>query len=123
LTLITRGTQYALPRRDLSAGYEKAPSELRAVDPLGKSPVIEDGDLVLAESGAIIEYLLERQDDGRLVPTRGTNDHVRYLRSFLPKRATISRRGTNGITVDSDVAACITSSSYLYLFVVTGSDD
>jgi glutathione S-transferase len=33
---------------------------LRAVHPLGKSPVIQDGDLVLAESGAIIEYLLER---------------------------------------------------------------
>jgi glutathione S-transferase len=47
--------------------------------PLGKSPVIQDGDLVLAESGAIIEYLLERHGNGRLVPARGTNEHVRYL--------------------------------------------
>ena len=64
-------------RRDAKTNL--APSELRAVHPLGKSPVIQDGDLVLAESGAIIEYLLERHGNGRLVPARGTNDHVRYL--------------------------------------------
>ena len=64
-------------RRDAKTNL--APSELRAVHPLGKSPVIQDGDLVLAESGAIIEYLLERDGNGRLVPARGTNEHVRYL--------------------------------------------
>jgi len=64
-------------RRDAKTNL--APSELRAVHPLGKSPVIQDGDLVLAESGAIIEYLLERHGNGRLVPARGTNEHVRYL--------------------------------------------
>ena len=64
-------------RRDAKTNL--APSELRAVHPLGKSPVIQDGDLVLAEFGAIIEYLLERHGDGRLVPARGTNEHVRYL--------------------------------------------
>ena len=53
-------------RRDAKTNL--APSELRAVHPLSKSPVIQDGDLVLAESGAIIEYLLERHDNGRLVP-------------------------------------------------------
>ena len=42
-------------RRDAKTNL--APPELRAIHPLGKSPVIEDGDLVLAESGAIIEYL------------------------------------------------------------------
>lgn len=45
-----------------------APPELRAIHPLGKSPVISDGPLVLAESGAIIEYLVERYGEGRLVP-------------------------------------------------------
>jgi glutathione S-transferase len=64
-------------RRDAKTNL--APSELRAVHPLGKSPVIQDGDLVLAESGAIIEYLLERHGNGRLVPARGTSEHVRYL--------------------------------------------
>ena len=62
-------------RRDAKTNL--APSELRAVHPLGKSPVIQDGDLVLAESGAIIEYLLERHGNGGLVPARGTNEHVR----------------------------------------------
>jgi glutathione S-transferase len=56
-----------------------APPELRAVHPLGKAPVIEDGDLVLAESGAIITYLLERYGNGRLVPQKGTTERVRYL--------------------------------------------
>jgi glutathione S-transferase len=64
-------------RRDAKTNL--APPELRAIHPLGKSPVVEDGDLVLAESGAIIEYLLERHGNGRLVPARGTNEHVRYL--------------------------------------------
>jgi glutathione S-transferase len=41
--------------------------------------VIQDGDLVLAESGAIIEYLLERHGGGRLVPPAGTPEKVRYL--------------------------------------------
>lgn len=45
-----------------------APELLRQVHPLGKSPVITDGDLTLAESGAIIEYLVERYGNGRLVP-------------------------------------------------------
>ena len=56
-----------------------APPELKAVHPLGKSPVITDGKHTIAESGAIIEYLLERHGNGRLVPARGTNEHVRYL--------------------------------------------
>ena len=42
-----------------------APPELRAVHPLGKSPVLTEDGLVLAESGAIIEYLVERHGGGR----------------------------------------------------------
>jgi glutathione S-transferase len=48
------------------------------VHPLGKSPVISDGDLTLAESGAILEYLVGRYGEGRLVPAPGTRDRVRY---------------------------------------------
>ena len=51
-----------------------APPELRAVHPLGKSPVITDGDLTLAETGAIVDYLLDRYGAGRLVPPHGTGD-------------------------------------------------
>src|SRR4028119_116244 len=55
-----------------------APASLREVHPLGKSPVITDGELALAESGAIIEYLVERYGNGRLVPASGTPEHRRY---------------------------------------------
>ncbi|MFJ3045789.1 glutathione S-transferase [Herbaspirillum chlorophenolicum] len=55
-----------------------APKELLAVHPLGKSPVITDGELTIAESGAIVEYLLERYDQGRLLPAAGTPERLRY---------------------------------------------
>ena len=55
-----------------------APASLREVHPLGKSPVITDGELTLAESGAIIEYLVKRYGNGRLVPTPDTLEHLRY---------------------------------------------
>lgn len=59
-----------------------APPELKAVHPLGKSPVITDGDLVVAESGAIIEYLAERygqsdqHEPGGLIPVAGSPEHL-----------------------------------------------
>lgn len=55
-----------------------APPELLAVHPLGKAPVVTDGDAVLAESGAIIETLLERHGNGRLVPAPGTPEMLRW---------------------------------------------
>ncbi|MCQ4316346.1 glutathione S-transferase [Stutzerimonas zhaodongensis] len=55
-----------------------APVELRKVHPLGKSPVITDGELTLAESGAILEYLVERYGEGRLAPAANTADQLRY---------------------------------------------
>jgi glutathione S-transferase len=55
-----------------------APPELRAVHPLGKSPVITDDGATLAESGAILEYLVERYGDGRLIPPPGSPERLRY---------------------------------------------
>ena len=55
-----------------------APPSLRAVHPLGKSPVLTDGDAVVAESGAIIEYLLDRYGEGRLRPAVGTPERQRF---------------------------------------------
>lgn len=55
-----------------------APPELKSVHPLGKSPVIEDGDLVIAESGAITEYLINKYADGQLAPIRDTKEYVEY---------------------------------------------
>ena len=55
-----------------------APPELLKVHPLGKSPVITDGAVTVAESGAIIEYLVERHGGARLVPPIGSDEHLRY---------------------------------------------
>ncbi len=55
-----------------------APPELRAVHPLGKSPVVTGDGLTLAESGAILETLTERYGNGRLAPAAGTPEHLRY---------------------------------------------
>mgnify|MGYP003612752056 CR=1 FL=1 len=56
----------------------RAPDELKRVHPLGKSPVLTDGELVLAESGAILEYLLDRYGEGRFRPAAGTPERIRY---------------------------------------------
>jgi glutathione S-transferase len=55
-----------------------APPELRAVHPLGKSPVVSDGEATVAESGAIIEYLIDRHGAGQLRPAAGTPEYLRY---------------------------------------------
>ena len=55
-----------------------APSELLAAHPLGKSPVITDDGRVVAETGAIVEYLVDRYADGRLRPAEGTEERLAY---------------------------------------------
>jgi glutathione S-transferase len=55
-----------------------APEALRKVHPLGKSPVITDGSVTVAESGAILEYLIDRYGNGRLVPPAGSPEHLRF---------------------------------------------
>jgi glutathione S-transferase len=59
-----------------------APASLRAIHPLGKSPVITDGDATLAESGAILEYLVETHGKGALAPAAGTQAY-RHYRYFM----------------------------------------
>ena len=76
------GLEYEIRRYQRNPKTMLAPPELRAVHPLGKSPVITDGDLTLAESGAIIEYLTGKYG-GRsslpsLVPAAGTPERIRY---------------------------------------------
>ena len=55
-----------------------APPELKRVHPLGKSPVVTDGALTVAESGAIVEYLVERHGNGRLKPPAGSDEALRW---------------------------------------------
>jgi glutathione S-transferase len=73
------GLDYEVKRYQRNAQTMLAPPELRAVHPLGKSPVIVEGDMVLAESGAIIETLADRYGAGKLAPAPGSPERVRYL--------------------------------------------
>lgn len=73
------GLPYGVKRYQRDAKTMLAPPELRAVHPLGKSPVISDGDVTLAESGAIVEYLASRYGSGTLIPGEKTPERLRYL--------------------------------------------
>jgi glutathione S-transferase len=72
------GVPYEVRRYERDAKTMLAPPELLAVHPLGKSPVIVDGDVTVAESGAIVEYLIDRYGAGRLIPAAGTPERLRY---------------------------------------------
>jgi glutathione S-transferase len=72
------GVPYEIKRYQRDAKTMLAPPELKAVHALGKSPVIQDGAVTLAESGAILEYLVERHGQGRLAPAPGTPERLRY---------------------------------------------
>src|SRR5712671_5936152 len=56
-----------------------APADYKALHPIGAAPVITDGDLVLAESGAVIEYIIARYGGGRLARTSGDRDFASFL--------------------------------------------
>ena len=56
----------------------RAPKELRAIHPLGKSPVVTDNGNTIAESGAIAEYLIATYGNGRLIPPPKTPERLRY---------------------------------------------
>ncbi|HSI01178.1 MAG TPA: glutathione S-transferase [Reyranella sp.] len=71
------GVPYDVKRYEREPSLQ-APAALRAVHPLGKSPVITDGDTTLAESGAILEYLAEAYGNGRLKPAPATAERVHY---------------------------------------------
>jgi glutathione S-transferase len=76
------GVPYEIKRYQRDAKTMLAPPELRAIHPLGKSPVLTDGNLTLAESGAIVEYLVEMYGNAdscaTLSPEHGTPEYLRY---------------------------------------------
>lgn len=72
------GLPYEVVRYERDARTRLAPAALRAIHPLGKSPVIQDGDVTVAETGAIVDYLLDVYGEGRLRPTAGTEDARRF---------------------------------------------
>ncbi|MBP6902358.1 MAG: glutathione S-transferase [Burkholderiaceae bacterium] len=72
------GLPYRIVHHQRDAKTMLAPPALLAVHPLGKSPVIVDDGVTVAETGAIVEYLLERHGQGRLLPAPGTPEALRY---------------------------------------------
>ena len=72
------GVLYDIKRYQRDPKTMLAPPELRQVHPLGKSPVITDGEVTLAESGAIMEYVMEKFGRGRLMPKPNTPEKLRY---------------------------------------------
>ena len=72
------GCEYQVVKYQRDPHTLLAPPELRSIHPLGKSPVVTDGGQTLAESGAILEYLIERYGNGRLRPPAGSAERLRY---------------------------------------------
>ncbi|VAV86366.1 Glutathione S-transferase [hydrothermal vent metagenome] len=70
---------YEVVVHDRDAATNLAPDSLRAVHPLGKSPIIVDGDTILCESGVIMEYILDQAGQTALRPDKDSPDYYRYL--------------------------------------------
>lgn len=73
------GLPYAIKHYQRDAVSNLAPPELKAVHPLGKSPLLEDDGVVIEESGAIIQYLLDKYGQGGFQPSPGTPEALRHL--------------------------------------------
>jgi glutathione S-transferase len=73
------GLAYEIVPYFRDAATRLAPPELKAVRPLGKSPVMEDGAVKIAESGAIIEYLAAKYGDGRLARREDSPEWPAYI--------------------------------------------
>jgi glutathione S-transferase len=73
------GIEYQVIPYQRDSTTHRAPASLKAVNPLAKSPVIQDGELVLSESGAIVDYLVSRYGAETLAPAVQTPEHARYI--------------------------------------------
>ncbi len=72
------GAPYEIKFHMRDAETRLAPPELKAIHPLGKSPVMTDAGRTIIESGAIIDYIIRHYGQGRLVPAAGSDDYERY---------------------------------------------
>jgi glutathione S-transferase len=99
------GVPYEVKRYARDPQTMRAPPELAKIHPLGKSPIVVDGDDVLAESGAIIQYLVDGYGAGKLAPAPGSAEYLRYTYflhyaegSFMPLTllSLVFRRMPNG---------------------------
>ena len=72
------GTPHEIVRYQRNAQTRLAPPELKAVHPLGKSPVIIDGDVRIAESAAVVDYIIRRYGKGAMMPAPGSTEYEAY---------------------------------------------
>ncbi|MGZ0188833.1 MAG: glutathione S-transferase family protein [Alphaproteobacteria bacterium] len=84
------GVPYEIVPVDFSANY-RSTAEWRALNPVGKVPVMTDGDMTMFESGAMMQYVLERYGNGRLQPAPSDPNYGLYLQWFWFAEATFSR--------------------------------
>ena len=84
------GVDYEVEKIDFSAEYRGSP-EWRQLSPIGKVPVMTDGDLVMLESGAMVQYVLDLYGQGRLVPATTSQDYGLYLQWLWFAEATFAR--------------------------------
>jgi glutathione S-transferase len=97
----TRSVRVIWLLEELSVPYEVVPlefdpaymrsAEYLALHPMGQAPVVFDGDVKIIESGAIVEYFMEKHGDGRLEPTMATPERARYLQFFHFGEASLAR--------------------------------
>src|SRR5580698_3179649 len=73
------GVPYEIVNYERMSPVPFAPPELKAVHPLGKSPVLEDGERVIAESGAEVEYVIDTYGNGRMKPKAGSDEYWQYI--------------------------------------------
>jgi glutathione S-transferase len=126
------GVPYELVKHQRDPQTNLAPPSLLAVHPLGKSPVIRDGSLVLVESGAILEYLVRKYGKGRLAPAESSPEYPRYLQwmhyaegsAMLPVmlRLYLGRLGDAGKPLEPRVVSEI-KNHFGYLNSELGSND
>ena len=81
---------YEIVRVDFSRRYRSS-AEWRAMNPVGKVPVMTAGDLTMFESGAMVQHVLDRHGRGRLEPARGSREHALYLQWSWFAEATFTR--------------------------------
>ena len=73
------GLDYQIVPHQRNPQTNLAPDSLKAIHPLGKSPVVRDGGRTYIESGAILDYLVRRYGNGRLAPRPDSPDYQRYV--------------------------------------------
>jgi glutathione S-transferase len=102
------GVPYRLQRHDRDPVTKLAPPEYRALHPMGIAPVISDGERVLAESGAIVEYIIAKYGDGRLAVTVAQPNFADYLFWFhfangtlMPSEMSVMMASMLGLTGDN----------------------